>query len=213
MATLSYARGRKSRNWRWILATAALALVVGAIVLAARDARFSYGSICGTCAAHQFTTEWQIPYTQHTYWTSSSTRATPLSNVLTTSGAIPPHPHTWMMVQGSGNGIRCALGTGTGLWSVSQRPYVVTFVDAVVTHDDRATIDAWLARLRHPDDVRNFDFAIIQSHFPIGAKPDRSAYFQWKDEHQDEWDACWAQFDAEANAARAGIVQVPEVAP
>src|SRR5689334_2267619 len=118
MVPLAY--GRSTRRWltRRILLTSGAACLIAVIVLALLGMRaaFSYTSICPICGEIQETTEWQLPFTQVTYHTSTYVASSPLSRIISKRHPVGLHAHQWQFCIGGGNGVRCALGDGRGLF-------------------------------------------------------------------------------------------------
>src|SRR4051812_14748597 len=117
MQAIDY-RQKKAKWWRpprWFAVTAGL--FAGILILwVAVTSTFTYVSVCPICGDLQHTTEWQVPFTEITYWTHSSTSSTLLSATIVRRRSPGVHPHNWLFAYGAGNGVQCALGDGQGLW-------------------------------------------------------------------------------------------------
>jgi len=96
---------------RRIAIVCAFVAVVG-LTVSALFGRFGFTSVCSRCGAIRDTTDWQIPLTSITVFSLSSTHASPVSTILTSTGIIVAHEHKWLFCQGGGNGVRCAIGAG-----------------------------------------------------------------------------------------------------
>src|SRR5262249_24539975 len=81
--------------------------------------RYYSSSVCTKCAAIRATQEWQVPGTRITLFARSSESDTPLSITLRTNRLVGPHAHAWLGFHGSGNGVRCALGSGGELFQTA----------------------------------------------------------------------------------------------
>jgi len=62
-------------------------------------------SVCERCGILRRTAQKQLPFTRVTWLRSDREESSELSRVLDRLGAVPPHEHRWVFVQGSGNGI------------------------------------------------------------------------------------------------------------
>jgi hypothetical protein len=122
---------------------------------------FYSSSVCGRCGAVKVTTLWQIPRTQITFYSRSSLRSTPVSLVLATNQIISSHKHDWLFVQGSGNGIHCALGSASEIRIASDTPHVARLIGTLHQFGEPDFRDKVITNLFDPDvcsEVRMFSF-------------------------------------------------------
>jgi hypothetical protein len=158
----------------------------------ARTAVFSYTSVCPICGQVQETAQWQVPFTDWTYHTSSSVHPSTLSRAIAARHPAGPHTHQWLSAIGGGNGVICALGDGQGLLMyVVHRPFAMAFVDATLRYGDPAQVNQLLSLLRDRDRVRYIDMAAGMADFPAGGVTNAQAYATWWKAHQKEWDDFW----------------------
>lgn len=66
---------------------------------------FHSRSVCDRCGVVRQTAQKQLPFTRVTWLRSDREEPSEVSRVLDRLGAVPPHAHRWVFVQGSGNGI------------------------------------------------------------------------------------------------------------
>jgi hypothetical protein len=184
MAILQYdptRRFRLSRKWS-ILIAVIVALGSACLVL---NSRFHSTSVCTDCGKFEYTTLWQLPLTDITYWTTTQEEETPLSRALAASGQIKPHEHDWHFAMGGGNRVFCALGDGQSLWMVSRLPSVGSLVTATYKFGSRRQISQlWtcLHDLKRADNIR-----ILAATFPQAAEFNRVAYLRWADQNSKWW--------------------------
>lgn len=79
-------------------------------------------SICDQCGMHREVKKWQIVSTEATLYSRSEESDTSLSLVMRNCGLISPHTHNWVFGGANGNGLVCAIGSGTVLLSTTQGP-------------------------------------------------------------------------------------------
>ena len=137
--------GRARKRKRALSLTGAS--LVGLLVFGVRSGRFTSVSVCGGCGADEVTTEWEVPFTQFTYWRSHRIEQTPLSMVVARNGLAPAHAHTWLFVHGSGNGVACAIGTSARLAIAAHYPSIPEFIDAVAKYQGQAPAQKWTGAL------------------------------------------------------------------
>ncbi len=106
-------------------AFAALAIAVTAILIAGP---FGYHSVCDQCGLSRQTVNWQLPFTECTFFTRSTESETPLSTLLLTNGIVPVHSHHWLFATGAGNGVRCAIGPGRHIRSTIESKEFATLI-------------------------------------------------------------------------------------
>ena len=113
MITLAYGRTTR-RCWRpsGLIVLCIVGLAIAVLTFALHRARFSYVSVCPTCGDVLETTEWQVPFTRTTYYTSTRESPTLLSAALAKRTLSTAQVHQWKFVWGSGNGVGCDLATG-----------------------------------------------------------------------------------------------------
>lgn len=114
---------RYSRRFKWVIGLGGLLILVAAFAL--WPFRFYYDSVCSQCGAIRWTTEWQLPHSEHSFFKRSTVERTVLSSYLTSSGIVGPHSHQWLFGHGGDNGVRCALGPGDGIRTTVMSPAVV----------------------------------------------------------------------------------------
>jgi len=185
MTILSYGRARRrlrvSRSW---FIPIAMFVSLGIFYLV-WSSRFHYVSICPICGKIESTVNWQLPFTDTTYWTNNKVVDTPLSYALASSGQVNPHQHDWHFVTGSGNRIRCALGDGGRLWTISSSAPTASFIKATYKFGSSQKIEVvstCLHDLKHADNLRFF------AGFPVNAENDRAAYMKWINQNDNLWD-------------------------
>lgn len=115
-------------NWICVIIVWAILLPIAVVLW---PFRFSYDSFCTHCGAEQFTTEWQLPGCDWTFFRISSVKATPLSQYVTSSHLAEAGSHDWLFAHGGGNGVRCALGSGDRLRDSVQSANLVRFLQLV----------------------------------------------------------------------------------
>jgi hypothetical protein len=99
-------QGRRDARWGCVAWTAPLLIGVALVSYFFWPFRFSGRSICDTCAMTQRKQLYQLPLGFISWRTVyQPEQHTLLSQFLTESGAVGPHPHTWVFIQGAGNGI------------------------------------------------------------------------------------------------------------
>jgi hypothetical protein len=111
---------------------------------------FASSSICHHCGASQSARRWFIPGTTTCYLHTTSVRATPVSNVLETTGVVAPHEHDWQMAHGSGNGIFCAIGQGRHLSGAVNSENVAAIISAANRFGDTVFRDKIVKALLDP---------------------------------------------------------------
>lgn len=115
-----------SRTSKWMIGVGCFFVVV--VAFAFWPFRFYYDSVCSQCGVIQQTTEWQLPHSQHSFFSHSAITQTPFSIYLTSSGGVGEHAHQWLFGHGGGNGIRCALGDGDSIRASVTSPDVARFL-------------------------------------------------------------------------------------
>jgi hypothetical protein len=117
-----------TRRKKWI------ALIVGGIVLLLAIplmfGTFSYSSVCTQCGAMRMTSEWKMPVSRRTVYSTSSESQTPVSAVLVRGGVVSQHEHQWKFCSGGGDEILCAIGKGRHIRPAVQSEGVATILDA-----------------------------------------------------------------------------------
>src|ERR1051325_11124003 len=121
---------------KWFAFTGAAVAILAAY--AASYGRFSYSSVCNRCGVVQLTEQWQIPRTSIPMFIHSSMWQTPVSLCLTTNRIVPSHNHQWVFAQGSGNGVRCALGNGQAVRSTVEFSEVARLLEALERYGERS---------------------------------------------------------------------------
>jgi hypothetical protein len=108
--------------------------------------RFRSFSICDVCGSIEDETRIQLAYSSTTLFMSRTERQTPLSALVTGRGIVPPHTHQWIFGQGSGNGVRCALGPAHSLLGSTSAESAM-FLRAVDDYRGRDEAVQWIAIL------------------------------------------------------------------
>ncbi len=124
-----------------VLATSAFGVLYG---------QFSYSELCPICARARESVDWQVPFTQHTYYSDREEIETPLSRALTDSGLVEDHEHLWQHIRGKGNGRPAVFGAGQPIvWSLHS-PHTGEFLKTMLHWTDEDTTLIWLNRMRDP---------------------------------------------------------------
>ena len=179
MQTIEYGKETKPCWWRsfsrrtWASMTIAVGL---AVLLGMGFGRFYSYSICSTCGAIERDTEWQIGPGRTTFWTARSVESTPLCKLLADRQLVGDHAHTWLFGQGSGNGVRCALGPGSHIQEAAM-PEGARFIAALHDYRGRESAAEWLALLLDRDRGR-WTGALARSVPPDGFK-DQADFDRW----------------------------------
>ena len=149
-------RSRRVPRFVWfILGTLAVLSMLVSGVLAGR---YDSWSLCPDCARTQLQTDWQIPFTHHTYYCSSIALDSPLSRVLDREHLLAGHEHRWFLVWGRGNGYPIVIGEGNELAGALVTPAAGQFVASLAEHTDPDTVRRWLRRMIDPASSRNCQY-------------------------------------------------------
>jgi hypothetical protein len=121
-----------------LVGIAGVTVLAGFALLTFQAGPYRYSSICRTCGAISRTTQWQIPRAvalgaEISIFSRSSVSQTPVSLSLSTNGIIGHHTHQWVFATGSGNGVRCALGSAHNVRSTVESAEVGQLI-AVLEH-------------------------------------------------------------------------------
>lgn len=81
------------------------------------DGPFCYSSVCTQCGRRRYSRDWMVPFTRIKIGSVNNETDTPLSTVLRQKNIVPAHTHQWLFIHGSGNGIMCAIGSGSTMLS------------------------------------------------------------------------------------------------
>ncbi len=184
--TLEYGRAR--RSWhipRRMVRGLLLGGMGGLIAFSIWFGRFQSRSICFHCLQIQHTTQWQVPWTELTYWRSERTTPTPLSQAMAQAGLVTGTIHDWHFIQGSGNGTFCALGDGHHLLTPSQDPGLAHCLQAVAAHEPPGVVAEILRRLRDRDLI--VPLTAYASDCPPEAVTNADRYHAWKQGRPIEW--------------------------
>ena len=79
-------------------------LMIALAAVALGPFTFHGRSVCDRCGVLRKTVQKQLPWIDVTWLRSDREEPTEVSRVLDRLGAVPPHEHRWVFVQGSGNG-------------------------------------------------------------------------------------------------------------
>jgi hypothetical protein len=142
--------------------------------------QFESSEICTTCGQMQDVTEFQLPFTSFTYFTTRRQTATPFSIAMNRAGLVPSnHKHQWLYATGGGNGVKCAIGEGRHLLTAVTSPEVATFLQATATYQGRAATRTWTTALLDPTKSDNAATAIRCAHVPPAGFATKAAYDSW----------------------------------
>jgi hypothetical protein len=148
--------------------------------------RFGYTSICTTCGAIQNSSEWQIPFTEITYWRSSSVAPTTLSRVVERHHLSLSHAHTWVFAAGGGNGTTCAIGPGRHLCTAVTSQPVANFIDAMARYHGQSEAQRWLSALLNPDRSNYVSGMIRMADVPTNEFDSPLQFETWWRSHRDD---------------------------
>jgi hypothetical protein len=168
-------------------------LLAALLACGASFATFSGAWYCAHCAKSRQTLDWQLPFTEVTYWRSESLASTPLSELLASHGLIRGAQHEWLFAHGGGNGVLCALGRGQSLGSLAGSPRVVALLRHLLAVEPDVA-RRWV-QLVLTD--RNAGSALLRSlqdsGFPEPGFSEPEAFQSWWDSHQSalEGAAAW----------------------
>jgi hypothetical protein len=141
---------------------------------------FCSTEIFTTCGEMHDITEYQIPLTNFTYFTTRRTSPTPFSIAVARAGLVSPnHTHQWLYASGGGNGVICAIGDGRHLYNAVISPEVATFLQATATYRGRAAAQSWTKALLDPKRSDDATSGIRSSGMPTSGFPDKAAYDNW----------------------------------
>jgi hypothetical protein len=142
--------------------------------------RFDSLEICTTCGQMQYLSEFQIPLTRLTYFTTRRPSATPFSIALNRAKIVnTTHTHQWLFASGGGNGILCAIGDGRHLLTAVTSPDVATFLQATATYRGQPAAQAWINTLLDPKQSFEASSAIQCATVPTAGFPTKAAYDRW----------------------------------
>jgi hypothetical protein len=151
---------------RWILFGAvAVFLVFGYFVVLGGP--FGYFSICDRCGARRDTVVWEFPFSHFRIYSRSQERSTPLSQVLVTNGLVKSHPHNWLFGHGSGNGVKCAIGSGRHISAAAESVEFAALVQTLHQNGETAFRDRILRGALDPEKTR--EYWRLGDHAPTNA--------------------------------------------
>lgn len=190
------------RKWvRWTLAGLALVLLLGLML----RSTFNYVSICTICGGEENSTEWQLPFTEITYWRTHSVIETPLSKAIARTGISGSHEHAWLFAAGSGNGVMCAIGQGRHLFSAVRSEHAAVFLEAVERYQGPVMSREWRDRLLDPKRSSRATDAIRMSEPPLAGFASHQEFDLWWQQHQEDLVHEAAAEPASQNATPTGI--------
>lgn len=147
---------------------------------------FGYSSVCDRCGALRRTTNWQLPLTEFTVFSSSTEADTPLSRVLVTNSIVPPHTHHWLFGQGGGNGVRCAIGPGRHIRPAAESDEFAALVLALHQRGQIAFRDRVLRGVFDPDTSHLFRGLSFSSHADTMSAAEMQGWIAEQSEFLDE---------------------------
>ncbi|MFO0914576.1 MAG: hypothetical protein U0795_16580 [Pirellulales bacterium] len=178
---------------RRILIATVLICAVGAL----RFSTFGSLSVCTHCGCRLSATDFQLPLVPVTYWRQQKIEATPLSIVARDLGLVKPHAHDWDLIQGGGNGIRCALGQGGELSRALRSPQVTQFLLDTSRYRGRDEANRWFGTALDFRQSRAMSEWIQIQLYPADGFAAATDYDHWRTEA----DLKWPEF-VEWNSAR-----------
>ncbi|CAN5542523.1 hypothetical protein BH10PLA1_BH10PLA1_19260 [soil metagenome] len=155
----------------------AIAISLIAIACVAHFSTFRSGSICNVCGATQSETDWQFPLTSLTYWSSTAVRSTPLRETTERLHLCPPHQHQFIFIQGSGNGVLCAIGQGRHFAAAATHSQWSVFIANLAAYRGAAIAEHWLVVSLTPDGWR--PLSMLLSDFPDAGFRSQGEYDEW----------------------------------
>lgn len=177
-------------NSRKRFAIACTIVAAVGLTVTALFGRFGFTSVCSRCGAIRETTDWQIPLTSLTVFSHSSEHASPVSAVLTSSGIIAVHEHKWLLCQGGGNGVRCAIGEGRHIRPAVQSDGVAAVIAASQRFGELQFRDRVLRALFDPKTAE----AVCGLCTPTNGFVDASAFRLWLSRETESFDDMVAMY-------------------
>jgi hypothetical protein len=168
------------RNWIWASFIVTVFMVTAVVLW---PYRFRYNSFCTKCGAVQYTTEWQFPGSDWTFFSHSTVTATPLSRYLSSSALVSAHQHNWLFGHGGGNGVRCALGSGDRLRTAVNFPETIRFLEVVKKYGGENQSERFLRLALNPDSTDKV--LTLAALVPKNGFSNREQYQSWISENID----------------------------
>jgi hypothetical protein len=175
-------------------------MVVGAaclLLFAILWGQFRYSSICPICGREQSSVEWQIPFSEISYWRTRTISDTPLTATLIRAGVAGPHSHDWHFCYGGGNGVMCAIGDGRYLLGRTADPSLLAFVRTTLQFETPQRQAELLAALRDCRRANLISCAAIAADLPPGLFDDVQTFVRWRQAHAPQWDVAWEEINSD----------------
>ena len=177
--------------YRKIAIGVAVTLLIGAIL---SYSTFGSLSVCRRCGCKRSTTEFQIPLTPLTYWSTHAIVETEMSRMAQDRELVGVHAHNWVFVHGSGNGVTCALGIGGDVSNNVRLPEVLSFIECTSRYRDQREAAEWLSITLDPDKSRAVYQWLTIEQFPENGFESASDYESWRKSSDRDWTGILDQY-------------------
>lgn len=148
---------------------------------------FHSTSVCSICGCRSRAVDFEFPFVPVTYWRHRRTEETPLSIAMQRLYLIGPHSHEWKLNHGSGNGIMCALGSGSGLDRNARSETVVSFITDTNRYRGSKEAAEWCETALHDRKSRAVHDWLQFQTFPDAGCDSVESYTEWRKKADQEW--------------------------
>lgn len=169
---------RTSRS-HWIIIALAAAVL---LCVAGGYGTFGSSYVCPECGASRHTSELQFPFVHDATIFTYSDRIvpTPLSTAAVESRCLIGHKHTWKFVNGGGNGVRCALGSGQEAYQNAIDPINAEFIRNIGRCGTSEEARQWLNKTLSG---RFICTILLGEEYPESGIADCEEFRRWLDQH------------------------------
>jgi hypothetical protein len=164
-----------------------LGVVLGIVAALLPFSTFQSASVCSRCGCRSSAIDFQLPMIPLTYWRHRTTEQTPFSIVVGDLALCEPHSHEWKLIQGGGNGILCALGSGGNLNRNVRSKEVAAFIKDTNRYRGKPEALTWLKTALDDRDSKAFGDWLQSKSFPENGHPLRTDYEEWRERADKEW--------------------------
>ncbi len=127
--------------------------LLAAVVLFAMGATIFFGTntteeICTICGQTRTVRKFEIPRTNFTIFTYTTTRATRVGKVIEQAKLVDAHPHNWKNIYTVGNGMPFTSGDGHDTARVFSSDKVANYLQSISGFESKETISKYIASLQ-----------------------------------------------------------------